>query len=553
MRFDRRSWGRLRQIGEVLAHHGLLMVSDHIGLSSYLSLGHKIRSKQLPSIDADWPERVRLVLADLGPTYVKLGQLASIRPDILPEPLIRSLEHLQDDVPPFSYQEVMEIIETAWGVSLTDYLDWIDPEPLAAASIGQVHRARLSDGRPVVIKVRRPGIDSQAEKDFRLLRIIADKAEQRVSWAKEAGVKDLVEELVMTMRDELDFSVEAQNTETARKNLAHSPDIRVPQVIWALTRSNVLVMESLTGVKINDANALDAMGLSRADVAHRYVHTLYQQIFLQGFFHADPHPGNVHVDNEGHLMLLDWGLVGMLSQEMRNRAVALVLGLVRGRSEDVADALVAISSTSSHVDRPALVRSVERLRRRYYETRLEDFRLGQAMADIFQVAQHYHLRVPPEYLLLAKTAVTADGVVRGLDPSFSLLAMGQPLAGELLWNRINPQNWVSEAARGAIRLGSDLTQIPGELERALRTLSRGEIRIVLEHKNIDRILSHWEKLVDRLAMALLLGAIVLGLALVVHRNHLERLAGVPIGDYAFVITVALGIWAVIGALRRGKL
>ncbi len=529
------------------------MVSDSLGLSGYLSVGRRIRAERLPAVDAEWPERVRLALADLGPTYVKLGQLASIRPDILPDALVQSLEHLQDDVPPFSSEEAVRIVEEAWGAPVREKVAWFSEEPLAAASIGQVHLARLYDGRDVVVKVRRPGIRDQAEADFRILGAIAEMAEKRTEWAQQYGVSDLVDELVGTMRDEMDFSVEAQNTETARKNMQGSPLIRIPAVIWPLTRPNVLVLESIEGIKINDRAALEAAGLSVPRMAHDFVHVLYQQIFRDGFFHADPHPGNVHVDGDGRLIFLDWGLVGMLSKEMRNRSVQLVLGMVEGKSETVADALITIGSVGDHVDRRTLFRDVERLRRRYYETQLKDFKLGQAMSDLFTVAQRHKLRIPPEYMLLAKTAVTADGVVRALDPDFSLLEMGKPLAAELLWDRLNPENWLPGAIREAAKVGQTLGAIPGEMERALRTLSRGEIRIVLEHKNIDRILGHWETLINRLAMAFILGAVILGTALVVHRDHLDQLAGVPVGEYAFALAVALAIWAVIGAVRRGKL
>lgn len=529
------------------------MVSDSVGLSSYLPLGKRISSGRLPAVDADWPERVRLVLAELGPTYVKLGQLASIRPDILPDVLVRSLERLQDDVPPFSEHAARAIIEHAWGGSIDQHVAWFDPEPMAAASVGQVHRARLFDGREVVIKVRRPGIREQAEADFRILTALAASAERRSQWARDNGVSDLVDEMISTMRDELDFTVEAQNTDTARKDMANNHCVRVPEVIWPLTHADVLVMASIAGVKLNDREALEEQGLDVAKIAEEFVHALYQQIFLQGFFHADPHPGNVHVDDAGQLIFLDWGLVGMLSPEMRNRSVQLVLGLVQGQSESVAEALLTIGVVGDHVDRRTLVRDVERLRRRYYETHLKNFQLGQALADLFAVAQRHRLRIPPEYMLLAKTAVTADGVVRALNPDFSLLAMGKPLAGELIWNRINPENWFPEAAKSAWQAGQALAGLPGEIERALKTLSKGEIRIVLEHKNIDRVLSHWEGLVNRLAFALLLAAVVLGLAMVVHRNHLDRIAGLPVGEYAFMMAIAMAIWAVIGALRRGKL
>ncbi len=546
------SWARLRQMAEVVAQHGLMMVMDEIGLTRYLPWGQRLRTKHWPPIEAEWPDRVRSVLVNLGPTYVKLGQLASLRPDVLPGELVRALAHLQDDVPPVDFDEVTAIVERAWGGPTRRFVAWLDPVPLAAASIGQVHQARLFDGRRVVVKVRRPQVWEQAQADFRILRTLANKAEQRIEWARQYGIRGLVEELVATMQDELDFTVEAQNTDTARRLLAQAENVRIPEVIWPLTRPDVLVLESIRGVKVNDRDRLQAQAENLQTVARRYVHVLYQQIFLHGFFHADPHPGNVHVDPKGRLVFLDWGMVGNLTPDMRSRSVTLVLGLARGESRQVADALIAMAADGGTVDRLALVRDIERLRRRYYETALKEFRLGQALGDIFQVARRYHLSIPPEYLLLAKVAVTADGVVRELDPDFSLLEMGKPLVGELIWHQVNPVSWMPDALYHARQWAGSVWALPGELERALATISRGDIHIVLEHKNLDRVMGHWEVLVNRLALSLLLAAIVLGLALVAHRERLQQMAGLPLGDYAVILTVSLAIWALVRAVRRGK-
>lgn len=553
MNLDRNAWARLRQIAEILARHGLIWVSDSIGLSGFLGLKGRIRAKNLPDRDANWPQRVSRVLAELGPTYVKLGQLASLRPDVLPDPLVRSLETLQDDVPPFGYQDARQAMQAAWGRPIEEVLAYIDPVPMAAASIGQVHRARLIDGRPVVIKVRRPKIVERAESDFRILQVVAQRAEKRSPWARQNQLCQMVDELVHTMRDELDFTIEAHNTDTARRNLAFNPELVVPAVIWELTRPDVLVLETLGGVKINDVRALRGHGLDPERVAKNFVTTLYQQIFRIGFFHADPHPGNVHVDPAGRLIFLDWGMVGMLSRDMRNLSVRLVLGLVQGRSEAVAEALTAMGSTGGQPERRALIRDIDRLRRRYYETPLKDFNLGHALGDLFGVAQRHRLRIPAEYLLMAKAAVIADGVVRALDPDFSLLQMGKPMAWELLGARLNPRNWGPEAVGEVSKLGENLLTIPQELEQALRTLSRGEIRIVLEHKNIDRILEHWAKLADHLAFSFLLGAVVLGIALVVHPTQLDRMAGMRLGEYAFLAMVAVALWVLVGVLRRHRL
>ncbi|PSR20697.1 MAG: ABC transporter [Sulfobacillus acidophilus] len=552
VKLSRGSWARLREIAEVLAHHGLLWMLDGLGLSGHLSWGRRIRAKKLPAPDANWPERVRLVLAALGPTYVKLGQLASMRPDVLPAPLVRALARLQDDVPPFAYQEVVEIVEQAWGTSLAEHLAWFDPTPLAAASIGQVHRARLLDGRAVVIKVRRPGIVDRSESDFRILRALAERAERRHAWARKSALLDLVDELVAAMRDELDFTVEARNTDTGRKNLARDQHVMVPKVIWPLTYGDVLVLESLAGLKISEVPYQAHLPATRQQLARRFVHSLYRQIFVFGFFHADPHPGNVHIDDQGRLIFLDWGLVGTLSREMRSRSIQLVLGLVKGQADLVAEALLAMGSVSPSANHRNLIRDIERLRHRYYESELRNFQLGQALTDLFNVAQRHEVRIPAEYMLLAKVAVIADGVVRGLDPEFSLVEMGKPWAVELMWERINPAHSVSAATTALSHWAENLLRVPDELERALATLSRGEIHIVLEQKNIDGILGHWEKLINRVVLSLLVGAVVLGLALIVRLHNVTRISVSGYGFLVVLVLVLAGGMAV-GVLRRRRL
>lgn len=535
-----------------MARHGFIMVLDALGLTSHLSLGRRVRASRLPAIDAGWPDRIRMVLADMGPTYVKLGQLASTRSDVLPKELIKALEHLQDDVPPVDYEVIADEVQKAWGVPLTDKVAHFDPEPMAAASIGQVHKATLFDGRHVVIKVRRPGIIEKSEADFQILRQLAAVAERRTSWGEQYGLTDLVEELTLTMRDEMDFVVEARNTEMAQKN--QPGKVRIPDVVWSLTRPNVLVLEAISGIKISDREGLLKAGIEPSKAARQLVEAVYQQIFVHGFFHADPHPGNVHIDKQGELIFLDWGLVGTLSSEMRRRSVELVLGLARGESTKVVEALLNLGAVTSHVDRPSLLRDVERLRRRYYEVSLQDFQLGEALSDLFVLAQHHHIRIPPEYMLLAKSAVTVDGVVRALDPAISLVELGKPLAMQLIWEQIDPRGWGPEFLRGAGEWGQSLSRIPYELQSALATLSRGEVRIVLERKSLEKELGHWERLVNRFTLTLLLAALLIGTGLVVHRDHLDRLSGgIPFGEYLFIGAAVMGLWILVGALRRGKL
>jgi ubiquinone biosynthesis protein len=547
----RRHLARYRTVVQVLVHHGFLQVVDMLGLGHLVGAVRRMAGLR-PALQGDvtWPERLRAVLVDLGPTFVKLGQLASTRTDVLPQELVRVLETLQDDVPPFPFPTVLDTLKTAWGRDPADVID-LDPEPLAAASIGQVHRGRLKSGAEVVVKVRRPGIVEQATTDFEILTHLADLAERRTEWGRRYGLKLLVEELVHTMEDEMDLTMEARYTDQARR-LATS-EVLVPEVFWAWTTADVLTLERLEGIKVTTGDQLVAEGLDPSRIAARLVETMFRQIFLNGFFHADPHPGNVHVAKDGRLILLDWGMVGHLSPDMRARSVDLLLGMVQRRADRVVAALLRMGVVDRQVDRDRLTRDVERLRRRYYETSLASFSLGQALTDLFALAARYRIRIPGEYALLAKTAVTLDGLVRRLDPRGSLVEYGRALAGDLIWNRYGPRYFWDRAVDDFQHWEAILEQLPDTVDRVLARIERGELNVVLEHKNLDGILAHWERLATRLGLSWLLGAVIVGAALVARPERLSAMVGLPFGEYVFFAAAALALWLVMGAIRRGRL
>ncbi len=547
----RRHLERYRMVVEVLARHGLFYAADHLGLRRLLPAAARVRQGVFEtSPPSGWEDRVPQVLADLGPTFVKLGQVASTRRDVLPPSLIVALESLQDRVAPIPFAEVQRLLRTAWGTDPAELME-VESEPLAAASIGQVHPAHLPGGQRVVVKVRRPGIVAESETDFEILRGLAEMAERRTEWARRYGLTVLVDEIIGTLRDEMDFQTEGHNTDQAR--LASQGDILVPDVFWEYTRPDVLVMSRLEGFKITSGSALARHGIDPDRVASRIVQAVYRQMFLDGLFHADPHPGNVHVSPEGVPIFLDWGMVGHLSPTMRERSTDLLLGMIERRPDRVVRALIRMGAVDRAIDREALTRDVERLRRRYYEATLAEFSLGQALTELFALAWRYQIRIPGEYALVAKTAVTLDGLVRRLNPDGSLLDYGRGLAGPLLWSRFGPRHLAGAAAESGIRWLQLVENLPDDVEETLRWLTRGELHIVLEHKNLSTMLSHWEKLANRIGLSFLVAGMVVGAALVTHPTHLDRLFGMPIGEIVFLTAVAMGVFVLVAALRRGLL
>ncbi len=528
--------------------HGLGQLASSLGLARWLSLGARWGGRSSAAA-SDWEDRVPWVLADLGATFIKLGQVASTRTDLLSPRLVAALERLQDQVPPIPLADVHTVLERAWGTDPLAVL-WLDPTVMASASLAQVHGGRLPDGRAVVVKVRRPGLLATAQVDCEIVAQLAAAAEARIPAARQYGLAGLVGELVQAFLAELDFTREANNTQEAARRAPADGTVRIPEVVWELTRPDVLVMTRLNGVKVSDPAELAAAGQDPHEVARRLVHTLYREIFVDGFFHADPHPGNVHVDQDGQLILLDWGMVGRLSPAMREHSADLLLGMARGHSAQVVRALLQLGVVEGAINRAALAQDVDRLRRRYYESSLAEFELGQALTDVLALAARHRVRIPHEYALLAKAAVTLDGLVRRLDPSASLVDLGRPLMAQLLAARFGPRAVAAHLEDNLLQWLSVADALPYSLERLMERIDEGCLKIELEPTNLERLMKHWEKLVNRLALSLLASALVVGTALVTHRSRLDRLVGMPVGEYAFLVSLAVATGVIVLSVRR---
>ncbi|MBX5466245.1 MAG: AarF/ABC1/UbiB kinase family protein [Firmicutes bacterium] len=551
MKGGRPLWERYRQVAEALARQGFGLVVDRLGLATHLPWPVRWRARWGRS-PVPWPERVRQLLVELGPVWVKLGQLASLRADLFPAELVAALADLQDAVEPFDNRLAWQAVEAAWGRPVDTVLARWDLEPLASASVAQVYGAELRDGRAVVVKVRRPDIVSQAEADLALVRRLAEVAERRLEWARELELGRLVDELVETLRQEFDFRTEARNTQRAAAVMSGLSGHAVPEVIESLSGPSVLVTTRLGGTRLTDREGLARLGFDPASVARRFVLGVYHQVFGEGFFHADPHPGNVHLDPDGTLVWLDWGLAGRLDEAMRQRSVRLILALTRGQAEAVADALIGLAVAPTELDRAGLTEAVDRLRRRYYEARLDQFQMGEALWDLLRVARRFRLRIPTDYALLAKTAVIADGVVRQLDPRLSLVELGQELGPRLWWSEWAPHRWASALPERVWRWGETVWGLPYHLDEALRQLGQGAVRLRVDDRHLDYLARHWEQVAARITAALLLGAITVGLGLVVASGGGRQWPSGWAG-WAFACSGGLGAAVVLRTLWRGHL
>jgi ubiquinone biosynthesis protein len=530
---------RVRDISKVLARHGFGEVVNRLGMGRNKKTGDEAISEARPT-PGSVGVRIRNVLEDLGPSFVKLGQIASTRSDVLPADVVMELKKLLDDVPPLPAAAIRERIETSLGAPLSELYETFDDTPLAAASVAQVHRAtlRTPDGlKDVVVKVQRPNIAETIASDLDLLHTFAALLEHAVPESRSYSPAGLVQEFDRAMQNELDFSIERENAARFAGNFRDFPGARFPAVYPQASSKHVITLEFLDGLKIYDAvrQGYDARALARLAM-----HIIVKQIFEDGFFHADPHPGNVLVlgtPDKPEYALIDLGMVGRLGPRMRDLTVDLMVAAAREDFDTVADAMYAIATPTKKVDMRAYRSEVALLAEKYLKRHLRDIELSGLIQDLIGTATRYGLEVPPDFVLVGKALITIEGVGKEIAPDFDIVAESRPLFLELLRKRYSPQRLGNEFLRRMERLSGATSQLPEQLAEILDDLRLGRLAI---HTTDTEMAGASDRLGRRVFTALVASACLLaGTALLI--NGYPRLgATLLIGALLAIVAHWLG-------------
>ncbi|MFW6051186.1 MAG: ABC1 kinase family protein [Myxococcota bacterium] len=470
-----RDLDRLRQIVTVFGRHGFGEVAQRTGLGGLL----KGRATEPPP-KVEVGQRIRLVLQDLGPSFIKLGQIVSTRPDLIPEDVIVELKKLQDEVPPEPFEPIKQQIEADLGATIEELFEDLQETPLASASIAQVHRARLrtADGpADVVVKVQRPRVRSTVERDVDLLYWLAHAVERSMPETRVYQPVKLVSEFDRAVTAEMDFAIEADNAERFAKNFEGVPFVKFPKVYRQASSRRVLTLEYLDGKKVYAA--LDA-GMSGEAIAKRAVEVIIKQIFEDGFFHADPHPGNVFImgtDEDPVIAMIDLGLVGQLTPKMRDRTIDLMVAAVREDYRGIADALWAIGSPREKVDRDAFEAEVTMLAQKYIGKRLQDIEMSALIRDLVYGARKYDIEMPPDFVMVGKALMTVEGVGKEIYPELDVFEEVKPYFLRLMYQRYSPERVTQDAIRSLMRLSSAAGEMPLQMQEILDDLRKGAFRL----------------------------------------------------------------------------
>jgi ubiquinone biosynthesis protein len=549
-----RNLGRLSEIAQVLVRHGFGYMFERHRLTDILPW--RERGAPLDGQPSSRGRALREALDELGPTFVKFGQLLSMRPDVLPPDIIAELRALQDDVRPFPFEQAEQVIEADLGLSLERLFLDFDPTPLAAASIGQVHCATLPNGRRVAVKVQRPGAPRQIEADLALLYQAARIAKERVRAFDFIDARALVDEFARSIRQELDYRLEGRNAETFRRHFAGHPHVSIPRVYWSYTRARVLTLEFLDGTQVADVDPAVVPIEDRRELAYRMTEAWMTMIFRHGFFHGDPHPANILLlERPDHIGLVDFGLAGKLTDDDMSKLTRLFIDAANENVDALPRRLADLGVRYPKEREEQFLVELRELYYRYYGASLAEIDPLQVIREGFQLIYSLNLQLPTRFVLLDKAIATLGSVGIELYPDFNVFEVARPYARRLMTERLSPGRMARRARKESVRLAEILMETPYQVHDFLDEIRDGQIEVGFVHKGLDEFMAKIDVVFNRLVVAMIVAGGLIGSSLIgIFAKGGPQLLGVNlISVLGFALSGLLGGWLLWGVLRSGRL
>ena len=555
-----RSIGRLSEIAQVMVRHGFGYFLEAHKLSDLLP--GRSSEERLAGVAADQGassargQHLRELLDELGPTFVKFGQLLSTRPDVVPPDIVVELRSLQDDVRPFPFEQAERVIEEELGNTLERLFLDFEPAPVAAASIGQVHRATLPNGRRVAVKVQRPGAPRQIEADLGLLYQAARLARERIRALDFVDTRQLVDEFARSIRKELDYRQEGRNADNFHRHFAGSPHVRVPKVYWQYTRPRVLTLEWIDGIQLADLDLVTTTLEERKELAYRITEAWMTMIFRHGFFHGDPHPANILLPAEaGSIGLVDFGAVGTLTDDDMSKLTGLFIDAANENIDQLPRRLADLGVRYPKEREGEFLAELRELYYRYYGAGLNEIDPIQVIREGFQLIYSMNLHLPARFLLLDRTIATLGSVGAELYPDFNVFEVARPYARDLMLERFTPERVARRARKEAFRYAQVLADAPHQFHDFMEEIRDGQIEVGFVHKGLDDFLDNMQKVFNRLVIALIVTGGLIGSSLIgIFAKAGPHFLGINvISIIGFVLSGLLGIWLLWGVIRSGRL
>lgn len=543
---------RSRQIINVMVRNGFG------GLMEMLRLRRIYRKGKQAEVSLVSPraKRLRLAFEELGPTFIKMGQVLSTRMDLMPHDIFLELQKLQDQVPPVPPDKIRSEIELELKLPIEEIFNQFDDMPLASASIGQVHKATLRNNVKVAVKIQRPNIRQIIEDDLAILRSLAILAERHVPEFRIYNPVNFVDEFAKVLRNEMDYTLEARNMERFAHNFAGDSTVYIPKVYWEYTTNRILTMEYIEGVKISNIAELKNRGYDIKRIAKKGAEAYIKQIFVHRFFHGDPHPGNIYILPNEVIAFMDFGIVGRLTAGMASKLNKLLIAVANRNPDKIAEALLQISTISEDTDIEDVQAEIAEFVDKYYDAKLGQLQISNLIQEMTEISFRYKITLDRQLNMLGRVLAEIEGIGRQLDPDFNIAPLIQPFAKELVIGKISPRELLDRTSKIASDYANFFINLPNDVRTALDKAKSGKLRIEFKHVGLENLVSGLERSTSRLAFAIIIAALVISSALII---SLEKpigpsLFGIPIiGALGYFIGALSGLWLLINIIRNRTL
>ena len=552
-----RSLKRYRQVLGILIKYGFGHIVEQLNIDYYIELGKRIVSLGTASRELErltQAARFRLALEELGPTFIKLGQLLSTRPDIVPTDVLEELKKLQDHIPAVPTEQVMAQIHRELGYPTGELFENFENTPLATASIAQVHRGTLKNGDQIVCKVRRPGIEAIIETDIDIMMGLAYLVEKHLPGGELYDPIGLVKEFRRTIHRELDFSREGRTTERFSANFADDEQVRIPKVFWDYTGQTVLTLEYVAGIKISNQNELKAAGLDLQIIARNGADNFLKQVFIHGLFHADPHPGNIHVLPGNVICIFDFGMVGRLDDDLKLHLTELLLCVLRRDVDRLIRQLLYSGELHDESNLKNLKRDLTEFIDDYYDILLQDLKVGKLLIDFVEILTEYQIKFPSNLMLLSRALFVMEGLGKQLDPNFNMVEQLKPFAEQIIKDRYSPSSIAQETTQILQSYHALGKSLPKDIKEFINRVNHNKFKIDLEHRGFERLVNDLDKSTNRISFSMVIAALIIGSSLIMQIDKGPMLFGFPIlGLLGYSVAGFLGFGLAIAILRSGRM
>ena len=556
----RKSANRIRQIINVFLKYGFGKVIDQIHLGRFIPFRKRIKTfGQWPPVKSpSAPEQLRMAFAELGPSFIKLAQILSSRPDLITTRFADEFKKLQDRVPPFSAEEAFRIIEEETGKKLEEVFATIDRIPIAAASIAQVFQGKLLDGSDVIIKVQRPRIREQIETDIGILIYAASLLEKYLPESNFFNPRGIVEEFSRTVRKELDFLEESRNCMRFKKYFENMPDVYIPNIFDRFTTHKIIVMDRIEGVRIDDIEGIVRLGLDRPRLAKAGVNAYFKMILEDGFFHADPHAGNIFAMPSGKIGFMDFGIVGRVSLELRETMANTFLALINRDFDSLVDQYIELGLVPEHVDLDAFRREFKadlwEFLEPLYGMTIKEINFAEYLDTVTHLAIKHKMKIPSDLLLINKAMLILENIGRELDPDFDFISVAEPYASKIVRERLKPGRLFEKARKNVMEITDFAVLFPRQLRQIVQKVLKDDLHLKMTHIGLDRLIRDMDRSSNRIAFGMIISAILLSSAIMHSSKAGPTILGFSLlGMSAFFFALLLGVWLIISIIRSGRL